>query len=108
MVKDKVLYDVAIDVEDPVKGLFYLERQYENDPDVYRQLLYENYKEIGESESAAGLQNLKIGDSNKESKRGKEKEKINQREKGQQLSLIDLEMKRNNFDWNSIYKSIEK
>ena len=53
---------------------------------------------------------MKIGDSNanKESKRGKEKEKINQREKGQQLSLIDLEMKRNNFDWNSIYKSIEK
>lgn len=37
--KDKLLSDVAVEVEDQVKALFYLEREYENDPEMYREYL---------------------------------------------------------------------
>lgn len=53
--KDKLLSDVAVEVEDQVKALFYLEREYENDPEMYREYLIEKYAEIGEKESAIGL-----------------------------------------------------
>jgi hypothetical protein len=43
LVKDKILSDVAIDVEDQVKALFYLEREYETDPDTYREALIYKY-----------------------------------------------------------------
>ena len=46
MIKDKVLYDVSIEVEDSVKAMFYLEREFEHDPDVYREILFENYVEL--------------------------------------------------------------
>jgi len=36
LIKDKILSDVAIEVEDQVKALFYLEREYETDPETYR------------------------------------------------------------------------
>jgi hypothetical protein len=55
IIKDKLLSDVAVEVEDQVKALFYLEREYENDPDVYREYLIEKYADIGEKESAIGL-----------------------------------------------------
>jgi hypothetical protein len=68
MIKDKILYDVAVEVEDSVKALFYLEREYEYDPDVYRESLIEKYAEMGEKESAIGLfRIIKLGGSdNKE------------------------------------------
>ena len=55
LMKDKLLSDVAVEVEDQVKALFYLEREYENDPEMYREYLIEKYAEIGEKESAIGL-----------------------------------------------------
>jgi hypothetical protein len=36
MIKDKILSDVAVEVEDQVKALFYLEREYETDSETYR------------------------------------------------------------------------
>jgi hypothetical protein len=36
LLKDKILSDVAVEVEDLVKAVFYLEREFETDPETYR------------------------------------------------------------------------
>jgi hypothetical protein len=43
LLKDKILSDVAIDIKDQVKALFYLQREYETDRNTYRRTLIYKY-----------------------------------------------------------------